>query len=120
MNKGIYLLVPLALLIGTADASEYAGPIGAEGLRFSTGTSPARVSVSVANVVTPCATKNWYAYESAASGLAGLWTTALIQARIHDRTVKIVGTCTTSTPPPTPTGCCDSFGIEGILFIDLK
>jgi hypothetical protein len=109
MNNGICLVVALALLTGIAHASEYNGPIAAEGLRFSTGTSPARVSISVGNVATPCAVKNFYAYEDATSGLAGLWTAALTQARIHGRTIKIVGT-----------GICDGFGVEGILYLDLK
>jgi len=109
MNKGIYLVVALALLPGIAHASEFNGEIAAQGLRFSTGTSPARVSVSVGNLATPCAVKNFFAYENAATGLASLWTAALTQARIHGRTVRIVGT-----------GMCDGFGVEGILFLDLK
>jgi hypothetical protein len=72
MNKGIYVVVVLALLTGTAHASEYNGPIGPDGLRFSAGTSSARVSVSIPNMATACPVKDFYAYENAASGLAGL------------------------------------------------
>jgi hypothetical protein len=108
MNKGVYLAAALALLSGTAYASQYDGLIAANGLRFSTGTSTARVSVSV-STPTQCAVQGWYAYENADSGLAGLWTAALIQARTHDRTIRIVGT-----------GTCDNFGIERISHIDLK
>lgn len=109
MNKRIYLVASLALLTGTVHASQYNGLIAAGGLRFSTGTgaSTARVSVAVSQA-TACGL-TWYAYENAASGLGGLWTAALIQARIHGRTVSIVGT-----------GTCDSFQVEGIRWIDLK
>jgi hypothetical protein len=110
MNKGLYVIVMSALLAGTANASDFTGPIGPDGLRFSTGaSSPARVSVSVPNMTTACPVSSFYAYENAASGLAGLWTAALTQARIHGRPIKIVGT-----------GVCDSSGIEGISFLDLK
>jgi hypothetical protein len=47
MNKRIYLVASLALLTGTAHATQFDGLIGAEGLRFSTGASGARVSVAV-------------------------------------------------------------------------
>lgn len=110
MNKRIYLVASLALLTGTAHASVYIGLIAADGLRFGTGTgaSTARVSVAVSNT-TSCGGQRWYSYKNAASGLGGLWTTALIQARIHGRMIMIVGT-----------GTCDAFGIEGVRFIDLK
>jgi hypothetical protein len=108
MNKGVYLATALALLSGAAHASQFTGPIAADGLRFSTGASPSRVSVAV-STATVCGGQRWYAYENADSGLGGLWTEALIQARIHGRTIRIVGT-----------GTCDSFGIEGISFIDLR
>lgn len=109
MNKRIYLVASLALLTGTAHATEFNGLIGADGLRFSTGASGARVSVASGLPTTLCNIKFFYAYENAASGLAGLWTAALIQARIHGRPVRIVGN-----------GSCDSFGVEGVSYIDLK
>ena len=109
MTKGICLALFGLLLTGTAHASVYVGPIGPDGLRFSSGTSTARVGVSVPQQ-TACPTGvGFYAYENAASGLGGLWTAALIQARIHSRTVRIVGT-----------GKCDSFGFELVDHIDLR
>lgn len=108
MNKGIQLAAALVLLGGSAHASEFTGLIDAAGVRFSKGVSAARVSVAV-SAPTACGGQRFYAYENADSGLGGLWTAALIQARAHGRPIRIVGT-----------GTCDSFGIEGISFIDLR
>ncbi|CAM3652447.1 hypothetical protein G4177_26500 [Corallococcus sp. ZKHCc1 1396] len=108
MKRGACLASALALLGGTAHASQFTGLIDPAGIRFSTGTSPARVSVAVP-MVTACGGQRYYAYENADSGLGGLWTEALIQARVHGRPVMIVGT-----------GTCDNFGIEKISHIDLR
>jgi hypothetical protein len=107
MSKGIYLGLALTLLTGTAHASEYVGVIAADGLRFSTGNSPARVSIAVSKP-TACGT-TWYSYENATSGINGLWTAALIQASVHGLTIRISGN-----------GTCDSFGVEGVRHIDLR
>lgn len=111
MTKGICLALLSVLFAGTAHASTYTGLIAADGVRLSPSpVTPARVGVSVPqNQPTNCPSKGFYTYENAATGLGGLWTTALIQARIHNRIVQIVGT-----------GTCDSFGFELISHIDLR
>jgi len=105
--KAIYLGAFLTLLPGVARASEFVGPIGAgpDGLRFSPGPSPARVSIAVAKT-TPCGSP-WYAYENADGELGRVWTETLTEAKANDRSVRIVGT-----------GICDSFGIEGVSFVE--
>lgn len=102
-----YLTALLALLTGAAHASEFLGPIGegAGGLRFSAGASSPRVSVAVAKT-TDCGSP-LYAYENADADLGRLWTATLTEAKATGRSVRIVGT-----------GVCDSFGVEGVSFVE--
>jgi hypothetical protein len=101
-------LIALLLLIPcVVHGSEFTGPIGAgaEGLRFSTGASPARVSIAVAKT-TACGSP-WYAYENADGDLGRLWTATLTEARAQGASVRIVGN-----------GACDSFGVEGVSIVE--
>lgn len=88
-------------------ASTFTGKVLA--LRFNTGSTPARVSVLVGPHGSPCGNPNWYAFENAGSVLGQLWATALREALLHQRTVRIVGT-----------GICDGYVVEGIREIDLQ
>ena len=109
LNKSRLAVLSLALtgLLTTsfAFASQTTGRIIS--LRFNSGTSPARVSVQLENLVNSCGTGH-YAYESADVGLGKIWTDALLFAQAHDREVVVVGT-----------GQCDVFAIEGIASIDV-
>ena len=94
------------LIAGPVLASTFTGRV--EAFRFSPGATPARVSVYVA-APTDCSGGQFYSYENADSGLGQLWTNALSQALLHARQVFIQGN-----------GICDSFGFEGVIFIDFR
>jgi len=103
----IAALMPV-LIAGPVLASTFSGKV--ERLRFSSGSTPARVSVLTAGP-TACAGAGGrdYSFENADSGLGQLWTNALLKAWQQGRTVVIVGN-----------GICDAFDIEGVTFIDVQ
>ncbi len=94
------------LIAGPVLASTFTGKV--DGFRFSTGATPVRASVYI-SAPTDCSGGQFYSYENAGSGLGQLWTNALSQALLHGRQVFIQGN-----------GICDSFGFEGVIFIDLR
>lgn len=104
----VFIVALMALLnAGPVLASTFTGTI--DRLRFTPGATAARVSVLTAGPTDcPASGGRDYAFENADSSLGKLWTDALSQAFLQGRTVVIHGT-----------GICDSFDIEGVLFIDV-
>ena len=75
------------------------------------GVSPARVSIQVgAHHGSPCSTYlAWFAFEGSSASEVSIWASAFLEAQNAGRTVTIVGT-----------GLCDSFGVEGVAYFDVK
>lgn len=90
-------------------ASNFEGTITE--LSFSTGESPARVSIRVGAHGSECTAfgGEYYAYENADTGLQKIWTSAVLAAYTAQKTVLIGGT-----------GTCDPFGIEKIRHINVR
>jgi hypothetical protein len=91
-----------------AKASDFDGKI--RSIKFSSGSSSARVSISVGEHRSPCKDNpEWFAFENAHQGVGAVWTSALIAALANNRSVSIFGT-----------EACDSSGTEGVLSIELR
>ena len=109
--SALRLLAAAALVLVTqspAEASEFTGEIKA--LRFSAGSQSARVSVFAGPHSSPCnGNPEWFAFENANQGVGALWTSALTSALTQNRTIFITGS-----------GACDSFGVEGVNFIEVR
>ena len=93
------------LIAAPVMASTYTGTV--QTLRFSTGTSAARVSVS-STQATSCG-QQWYGIENADSGVGKIWTAALLAAKGQGKTIVITGT-----------GTCDGWGVEPVNYIDVQ
>ena len=93
------------LMVAPVMASTYTGTV--QTLRFSSGATAARVSVS-STQVTSCGA-GWYAFENADSGLGKVWTAALMVAKAQGKTIVITGT-----------DVCDAWNIEGVSYIDVQ
>jgi len=91
-----------------AEASGFDGKI--RSIKFSSGSSSARISISVGEHRSPCKDNpEWFAFENAHQGIGAVWTSALIAALVNNRSVSIVGT-----------EACDASGTEGVLSIELR
>ena len=105
------LMMTALVLVTTApvEASDFSGNI--QTLRFSTGTTAARVSIEVGNHGSPCLAvhQQWYSFENADKGLGVLWSSALTTALGNKQNVTIFGS-----------GKCDKYGVEGVNYIDFK
>jgi hypothetical protein len=113
-HSTIYTLFLLAFAIvvlvaaSPAEASDFDGKI--RSIKFSSGSSSARVSISVGEHRSPCKDNpEWFAFENASQGIGAVWTSALIAALANNRSVSIFGT-----------EACDSSGTEGVLSIELR
>ena len=98
-------IAALSCLLQPAQASQFYGLLVPEILRFSMGGEHARVVVAVPGP-TACQTGNRYAYQNEGAGLS--WTDMLIEAKLHNNVVLIVGT-----------GECDAYGVEGIRYLSV-
>ena len=101
------LALTTILMAAPVMATNYTGPV--QTLRFSTGVTPARVSISVGPTVTTACNTPWYSFENADSGLGKLWVATLLAAKAQGRTVFVSGT-----------GTCDNWSIERVNFIDIQ
>ena len=108
-NLGLLAAAILGLTLPLqTKASDFDGKI--RSIKFSSGSSSTRVSISVGQHRSPCNDHpEWFAFESADQGIGAIWSSALIAALTNDRSVSISGT-----------GACDSAGTEGVLSIEIR
>jgi hypothetical protein len=100
--------IVVSVMASPAEASGFDGKI--RSIKFSSGSSSARVSISVGEHRSPCKDNpEWFAFENAHHGIGAVWTSALIAALANNRSVSIVGT-----------EACDASGTEGVLSIELR
>jgi len=105
MKKKILLFLGLIIYLNSF-ASSYTGKVST--VRFSSGTSAARVSVYVGQS-TSCPSPNWFTYENADTGLGKIWTSILAMAYTTNKEIVIHGSSN-----------CDPYGYETISTIDIK
>ncbi len=100
--------IVVSAMTSPAEASGFDGKI--RSIKFSSGSSSARISISVGEHRSPCKDNpEWFAFENAHQGIGAVWASALIAALANNRSISIVGT-----------EACDSSGTEGILSIELR
>ncbi len=108
-NFGLLAAVILGFTLSLqAEASDFDGKV--RSIKFSSGSSSTRVSISVGQHRSPCnGHSEWFAFENADQGIGAIWASALIAALTNDRSVSISGT-----------DACDSSGTEGVLSIEVR
>jgi hypothetical protein len=100
--------IVVSVMTSPAEASGFDGKI--RSIKFSSGSSSARISISVGEHRSPCKDNpEWFAFENAHQGIGAVWTSALMAALVNNRSVSIIGT-----------DACDSSGTEGVLSIELR
>jgi hypothetical protein len=107
MKRSILAILGLCLMLVQSEA--YASTLSSvvQTVRVSPGASPVRMSILMVGS-TSCPATGWFAFENAGSEVGMLWSDLAIAASKSGKALTIVGT-----------GRCDTFGVEGVSFIDL-
>jgi hypothetical protein len=102
------LLAASALAVPSVEAADFSGQITA--LRYNAGATPARISIEVGPHSSLCSgNPDWFAFERADRGLQRLWHEALLEAWTNNQPVFIKSN-----------GRCDTFGVEGVEYIEVR